>query len=140
MTTKVLVVEDNEEIYRDHLLRLFENLLSMEDFEFTNVGTIQNALDALAEEWDVILMDYSLGKQVQRDEMRFRNGADLVAFRRTLEDADPGPGAALIMGISGSAISNNLMVRAGANDAALKLNIESIADLLGNFNEIKKVV
>jgi len=134
MSTRVLVVEDDENIYQNYLMRIFGELLSMEKFEFTRVGNIYTALEALEEDWDIILMDYHLGVQyVERKGMHFRNGADLVAYRRTLEEADPKLSKPQIAGIAGSTVCNTKIVNAGANAAFLKLEVPEIAAKLKDW-------
>ena len=84
MVVKVLVIEDMDVLY-ELMLRKFEKALSIDNFEFTNVKTIPFALDSLEQDWDAILVDYYLGVQHgERGESCFRNGADLVAYRRAL--------------------------------------------------------
>ncbi len=135
MSLRVLVVEDNEELYQ-YFLRLFENLLDMEKFEFTHVSTIQGALDALSEEWDVVLMDYELGEAGEANGTQVRNGADLITYRRALEEmaAQEGSGHSLpkcqVIGTSSSRVSNNTLEKAGADLAYLKLEVPGIAEVL----------
>ena len=113
------------------MLRKFENLLSMENFEFINVKTIPFALNSLEQDWDAILMDYYLGVQCgERGESCFRNGADLVAYRRALEKAEPEKKKAYIIGFSGSDLRNNDMMDAGATCSFLKLDASGITEVL----------
>lgn len=131
MSLRVLVIEDNEVIYQDYLIRLFEELISMEEFEFTRMGTIQSALEALEEDWPMIFVDHNLGsKFVKREDIHFRNGADLIAYRRVLEEADPDREKAFIMGISESTVLNNRMISAGADGSCLKLRVEAMVSVL----------
>ena len=142
MSLKVLVVEDNEEVYQ-YFMRLFEHILEVERFEFVHVSTIQAALEVLPEEWDVVLMDYALGKAAEIDQMTFRNGADLVSYRRALEDMASQEGAeqrcpkCRIVGTSSNMVSNDLMFHAGAEEAFLKLDVPQIADYLKELLKMK---
>lgn len=100
MPIEVLVVEDMDVLYKI-LLKSFRQALPMEEFNFTHVGTKAAALDVLDQDWDVILMDYHLGTQETiRDGVEFRNGADLVAYRRKIEGIDPEK-KAYIIGMAG---------------------------------------
>ncbi len=135
MSLRVLVVEDNEELYQ-YFLRLFENLLDMEKFEFTHVSTIQGALDALDDEWDIILMDYELGVAGEANGTQVRNGADLITYRRTLEEmatqvgVDQSCPKCQIVGTSSSRITNNILMKAGADLVYLKIEVPHIAEAL----------
>ncbi len=130
MSLKVLVIEDMEVLYK-YVMRLFEKTLSIENFEFTNVQTIPLALEALEQDWDVILMDYYLGAlHGERGEASFRNGADLVAYRRALEEAEPEKKKARIIGFSGSVVCNDHMASVGATCSFLKDDVPGIAEML----------
>jgi CheY-like chemotaxis protein len=129
---KILVVEDMKVTY-DLMLLQFEQNLSIENFEFTNVSTIPFALDALEQDWDAIVMDYYLGLQFgERGGSRFEHGAHLVAYRRALEvQAEPAKKKAYIIAYSGSDERNNDMIKAGAACAFLKFDPEGISESLG---------
>ncbi len=136
MSLRVLIVEDNEEIYH-YFMRIFEHKLDTAQFEFVCASTIQAALEVLPEQWDVILMDYAMGEAAKLDEMSFRNGADLVSYRRTLEEMATQKGtnprecpACRIVGTSSNTVCNDLINKAGANGSYLKLNVPEIADYL----------
>jgi len=120
MVLRILVVEDMKVSY-DFVMRELAKILSMENFEFTNVKTIPTALDALEQDWDAILMDYYLGLQYgKRGESRFEHGAHLVAYRRELEKAESEKKKVRIIGFSGSDLRNNDMMNAGATCCFLK--------------------
>jgi len=120
MVLRILVVEDMKVSY-DFVMKELAKILSMENFEFINVKTIPPALDALEQDWDAILMDYYLGMPgVERGESCFEHGADLVAYRRTLEKAEPEKKKAHIIGFSASDLRNNDMMNAGATCCFLK--------------------
>jgi len=135
MSLRVLIIEDNEEIYH-YFMRIFEHKLDTTQFEFVCASTIQAALEVLPEQWDVILMDYAMGEAAKLDEMSFRNGADLVSYRRALESmatqegADQNCPACRIVGTSSNTVCNDLINKAGANSSYLKLNVPEIADYL----------
>ncbi len=130
MVLKVLVIEDMEISYKV-MLRGLEKPLLMGKFEFTNVKSIPAALDALEQDWDAILMDYYLGLQYgERQGSSFEHGADLIAYRRTLEKDDPEKKKAYIIGISGSDLRNQEMVDAGATTHFLKHDDTGLAEAL----------
>ena len=134
-----MVVEDMQVTY-DVVLRDLEKLLSMEDFEFINVQTIPSALDALEQDWDAILMDYGIGFQCgERGESCFRNGADLVAYRRALEKDEPEKKKVHIIGFSASNLRNDDMVDAGASCSVLKHDALPLAEALAGLANIKKI-
>ncbi len=133
MSLRILIVEDMDVLY-EIVLQKLEEELSITDFEFTNVKTIPFALDALEQDWDAILMDYYLGFQYgERGESCFRNGADLIAYRRALEEAEPEKRKTHIIGFSGSDLRNNDMIDAGATCSFLKLNASGIAEVLNSL-------
>lgn len=135
MGIKVLIVEDNQELHK-YFMRIFENILDVAQFEFVCASTIQAALEVLPEQWDVILMDYDMGESAEIDQMTFRNGADLTAYRRSLEEMATQEGAdqdcprCQIVGTSSNTVSNMLMERQGADATFLKLNVPLLADFL----------
>lgn len=145
MSLRVLVIEDNEELYQ-YFLRLFENLLDMTAFEFTHVSTIQGALDILEEEWDVVLMDYEMGVAGEANGTQVRNGADLITYRRALEDMASQEGAdqncpkSHIIGTSSSRVCNMSLVKAGADAAYLKLEVPDIAKYLQSWVKILRSI
>jgi len=126
---RLLVVEDQVEFYQDYLLRLFEKLLPMENISITHVPSLDAALVALANPWDFILMDYSLGPKTDFMGDAIRDGGDLISFRRAVE-ADKGLPTAYIMGISSNQVGNRLMEEKGANNSTLKLNVVDMANLV----------
>jgi len=123
---RILVVEDQEDFYKDYLLRIFEKLLPMEKVNITHVPTLGAALAALLEPWNMVLMDYTLGSKVEFLGDTVRDGADLVRFRRAVE-AENALSPAYILGTSGNDVANRLLMGVGANDACLKLNVEDMA-------------
>ncbi len=130
MVLRILVVEDMKVSY-DFVMRELAKILSMENFEFTNVKTIPTALDALEQDWDAILMDYYLGLQYgKRGESCFEHGADLVAYRREIEKAEPEKKKAHIIGFSASDLRNNDMMNAGAACCFLKHDEIGLAGVL----------
>lgn len=129
MFLKVLIVEDVDELY-EYYLQIFEHELPVEEIEFTRASSIQAAVELLPEPWDVILMDYGLGETVVLDKMKFKNGRDLVAFRRALEVSRGDVSRCYILGISSNGVGNDLMVESGANHGLLKLLIPEMADVL----------
>lgn len=129
MSLRVLIAEDVDELY-EYFLRIFENLLPVEEVEFTRASSVQAAVEILPEPWDVILMDYSLGAPATLNEMNFRTGKDLVAFRRTLENSQGAAPRSFIVGISSNGVGNDLMVEEGADLGLLKLLVPEIAAVL----------
>jgi CheY-like chemotaxis protein len=123
---RLLVVEDQVEFYEDYLMRFFEKLLPMETISVVHVPSIDSALTALREPWDVVLMDYTLGPRAEFLGDPVLNGADLVAFRRAIEAKEMVP-KAIIFGTSASAVGNRLMVSKGADVGVSKLNVEEMA-------------
>ena len=141
MSLRVLVVEDNEEIYQ-YFMRIFENILEIEKFEFVHVTTVQGAIEILGGQWDVILMDYTLGESAEVDGAIFRNGVDLINYRRVLENFSkdtPDPLAqALIMGTSSNTVSNDMMHAVGAEASYLKLQVPEMAGCLTEVLKLKE--
>ncbi len=130
MVLEVLVIEDMEISYKV-MLRGLEKLLLMDNFEFINVKTIPLALDALEQDWDTILIDYYLGAPYgERQGSSFEHGADLVTYRRALEEDDPEKKKAYIIGISGSDLRNQEMVGVGATCSFLKHDDTGLAEAL----------
>ncbi len=130
MALKVLVVEDIDTLYK-RIIRELKKILLTDDFEFTNVDTLSHALDALEKDWDVVIMDYYLGAAYgARDEVVFKDGGDLIAYRRGLEAAEPRRKKSHILGFSGSDDCNDHMVAVGADCSFLKFDISDIAERL----------
>ncbi len=127
---RLLVVEDQADFYQDYLLRVFENLLPMEKISVVHVPTLAAALVALQEQWDFILMDYSMGAKTDFLGDPVRDGGDLVAFRRAIE-LDRGLPGSWILGTSSNQVGNTLMLGRGADDAVLKLEVPQMAAQIG---------
>jgi len=131
MVLKVLVIEDMDISYKV-MLRGLEKLLLMQNFEFINIKTIPLALDALEQDWDTILIDYYLGVPYgERQGSSFEHGADLVKYRRALEEDNPEKKKAYIIGISASVLRNEEMVGVGATCSFLKHDDTGLAEALG---------
>lgn len=126
---RLLVVEDQAEFYQDYLLRIFEKMLPMETISVVHVPTLDAALVALVLEWDMILMDYSLGAKTEFLGDPIRDGADLVAFRRAVE-AQNGMPTAFILGTSSNQVGNRLMQERGASNTVLKIQVPEMAKLI----------
>ncbi len=143
MSLRVLIVEDNQGLHQ-YFMRIFEHKLDVAQFEFVCASTIQAALEVLPEQWDVILMDYAMGESAKIDQMTFRNGADLVAYRRSLEEMAAQKGGdrncprCRIVGTSSNSVSNTLMEGQGADDTFLKLDVPILADFLSACLRLKK--
>ncbi len=102
------------------LLKSLRKSLPMEEFNFTRVSTKATALDVLEQDWDVILMDYHLGTQETiRDGVEFLNGADLVAYRRRFEEANP-ERKAYIIGMAGLDKYNQLLEIEGVDVTCIR--------------------
>lgn len=130
--TRVLVVEDNVSFYCDYLLRLFGNLLPMDQLEFIHAATLEEAVMNLSLEWDVILLDFALpGTFRDQEGLLVKDGAGLVRLRRKFEAANQLK-KSFVMGISSSGIGNLLMVEAGADTAYLKLKVPQMASEIKN--------
>ncbi len=132
---RILIVEDNVDFYNDYLVRLFGNLLPMDQIEMVHATTVTEALTVISKKWDVILMDYSLGKGAELNGHKIRDGMDLVRIRRAVE-AEPvvvdgkvtnALAPSFIIGISNSQVGNRLMVEVGASTSFLKLQVVEIA-------------
>jgi CheY-like chemotaxis protein len=124
---RLLVVEDQVEFYEDYLLRIFEKKLPMEEINVTHVPSLQAALVALLEPWDMVLMDYTLGPKAEFLGNPVYSGADLVVFRRAVEEAGKCP-RTYILGNSGNDVANRLMKEVGANSSCFKNDVVGIAD------------
>jgi len=134
---RLLIVEDVDEIY-EYLERILMNLLPKERIETSRAATILDALELIREPWDVILMDYAMGEGVTIEGSPIRNGADLVKVRRALE----APLAerieasvkvtnlitpSFIIGTSSSTVTNEFLVKAGADTSLLKNAVPEMA-------------
>jgi len=126
---RLLVVEDQVEFYEDYLLRLFGKLLPMEKISVVHVPTLDAAIVALQEPWDFILMDYSLGPKTDFLGDPVRDGADLVAFRRAVEESRSMP-KAFILGVSSNQVGNKLMQDRGADNTVLKLAVPQMTTFI----------
>ncbi len=126
---RLLVVEDQVDFYQDYLLRIFGKLLPMESISVVHVPTLDAALAALQEQWDFILMDYSLGAKTKFLGETVRDGADLVAFRRAVEEQN-GRTKCFILGTSSNEVGNRLMRGEGANTTVLKIQVPEMAKLI----------
>ena len=127
---RLLVVEDNADLYQDYFLRLFENLLPMEEISLVHVPTLRAACQAMLEPWDFILMDYALGPKCDfREDIMVRDGADLTRFRRAVE-SDHDVAKAFILGTSSNQVGNRLIQEGGADNTLLKLQVVEMAQLI----------
>ena len=129
MSFKLLVVEDQANFYQDYLLRIFENLLPMETISVVHVPTLDAALVALLEPWDMVLMDYGMGAKTEFMGDPVRDGADLVAFRREVEHKQGLP-RTFILGTSSNQVGNRLMLERGADNTVLKLQVPQMTQLI----------
>lgn len=130
---RLLIVEDLDEIYQ-YFERILTNLLPKEKIEITRVATLRDALEVLSDtQWDVILMDYAMGEAASVEGDSIKNGSDLVKFRRAVE----GPGAdeegerrfdpSFIIGTSSSTVTNEYLVKSGADTSLLKNAVPEMA-------------
>jgi CheY-like chemotaxis protein len=126
---RLLIVEDQVDFYEDYLLRLFGKLLPLEKISITHAPTLDAALAALQEPWDAVLMDYSLGPKTEFLGESVRDGADLVRFRRAIEEKTGQP-KAYIMGMSSNNVGNRLIQERGADTSLLKLQVPEMAKLI----------
>jgi CheY-like chemotaxis protein len=128
---RLLVVEDGDVFYEDYLLRIFKKTLPMDKITIVRAANLDQALEALPEAWDMVLMDYSMGPITELSGEPVRNGADLTRYRRVLEQtADKELTPAVIVGISSSTASNRLMSSQGADRTLSKLEAETMARLI----------
>lgn len=124
---RILIVEDNKDFYNDYLIRLFNNILPMDKLEIVHASTVAEVLFKINDWWDVILMDYFLGKSVtELGGKKIKDGADLVKIRRVIESKSPNP-ASFIMGISNNQVSNRMLISAGADTSFLKICVIEMA-------------
>ena len=126
---RLLIIEDLDEIY-EYYERILTNLLPKEQIEITRAATILDSLELIREQWDVVLMDYALGEVASIEGDPIRNGADLVKVRRAVEEADDGCGGierAFIIGTSSSMVTNEYLVKGGADTSMLKNAVPEMA-------------
>ena len=126
---RVLVVEDHIKFYQNYMLRFFGKLLPMEKISLVHVPTLNAALVALLEPWDMIFMDYSLGAKTEFLGDPVLDGADLVSFRRSVEETKDTPHA-FILGTASNSIGNLHMLDRGADHALLKNKVPEMAKLV----------
>jgi CheY-like chemotaxis protein len=126
---RLLVVEDQADFYEDYLLRIFGKLLPMEKISVVHVPSLDAAITALSEPWDVILMDYSMGPGTTFLGDPIRDGSDLTALRRAIEETQNLP-KAFILGTSSNQVGNRLMQERGADNTVLKIQVPEMAKLI----------
>ena len=132
---RLLVVEDQIEFYRDYMLRIFEKSLPMKAISITHSPTLNAALEALREPWDMILMDYSMGPRIQFIGDPVQDGADLTRFRRAIEQ-DSKLGKSFILGIHSNQVGNLRMQERGTNSTVQKIQVLEMVKLIRG--ELKK--
>jgi CheY-like chemotaxis protein len=133
---RLLIIEDLDEIYQ-YYERILTNLLPKEQIEITRAATILDALELIRDPWDVILMDYALGETASIEGTPIKNGGDLVKVRRAVEsevvgDEDPGGAVprfppSFIIGTSSSMVTNEYLVKDGADTSMLKSAVPEMA-------------
>jgi len=128
---RVLIVEDNVDIYDDYLFRIFNNLLPMDRIEVEHSATLSEAVSKIQEDWDVILMDYALGKAINHEGHKIKDGADLVEMRRIIEEKSGNQ--SFIIGMSSHEVGNRLMIYKGADSSYLKLHVTEMAREIENL-------
>jgi len=135
---RLLIIEDNVDLYNDYFIRLFANLLPMDQIEVVHAASLEDGVREMAKTFDVILVDYSLGAsytkeaEAEGEEARiFRDGSELVAYRREMEGVVDGLTPAFIMGTSNNHVGNSLIEERGANTSYLKLHVVEIAEEIG---------
>lgn len=131
---RLLIIEDLDDIYQ-YYERILTNLLPKEKIEITRAATIPDSLELIREPWDVILMDYAMGAPGKIEEEPVKNGADLVKIRRAVE-ANPtvvdgkvtnALAPSFIIGTSSSMVTNEYLVRDGADTSLLKSAVPEMA-------------
>ncbi len=122
---RLLIIEDLDEIY-EYLERILMNLLPRERIEITRAATILDSLELIREPWDVILMDFAMGESASIEGDPIRNGADLVKVRRAVEQGET-LAASFIIGTSSATVTNEYLVKAGADTSMLKLEVPEMA-------------
>jgi CheY-like chemotaxis protein len=125
---RLLVIEDLDEIY-EYYERVLINLLPEEKIEITRAATILAALELIQEPWDVILMDYALGEIASIERAPVKHGADLIKVRRAVEASGDASSLipAFIIGTSSSTVTNEFLVKAGADASLLKNAVPEMA-------------
>ncbi len=126
---RLLIVEDMDELY-EYYERILTQLLPKDRIEMVRAATIASALEVIKDPWGAILMDYALGEAAHIDDSPIRNGADLVKVRRAVEAGDDGCGGterALILGISSSTVTNEFIIKEGADASMLKHQVPEMA-------------
>jgi CheY-like chemotaxis protein len=131
---RLLIVEDLDDIYQ-YYERILTNLLPKEKIEITRAATIPDSLELIREPWDVILMDYAMGMPGEIEGDPVKNGADLIKVRRVVE-ANPtvvdgkvtnALVPSFIIGTSSSMVTNEYLVRDGADTSLLKSAVPEMA-------------
>jgi CheY-like chemotaxis protein len=131
---RLLIVEDLDDIYQ-YYERILTNLLPKEKIEITRAATIPDSLELIREPWDVILMDYAMGMPGEIEGDPVKNGADLIKVRRGVE-ANPtvvdgkvtnALVPSFIIGTSSSMVTNEYLVRDGADTSLLKSAVPEMA-------------
>lgn len=131
---RLLIVEDLDDIYQ-YYERILTNLLPKEKIEITRAATIPDSLELIREPWDVILMDYAMGMPGEIEGDPVKNGADLIKVRRVVE-ANPtvvdgkvtnALVPSFIIGTSSSMVTNEYLVRDGADTSLLKSAVPDMA-------------
>lgn len=122
---RLLIVEDLDDIY-EYYERILINLLPKEKIEITRASTILDTLELIREPWDVILMDYALGEAASIENDPVRNGADLVKVRRAVEQGEM-LATSFIIGTSSSMVTNEYLVKGGADTSMLKNAVPEMA-------------
>jgi len=75
-------------------------------------------------------MDYALGEAASIENDPVRNGADLIKLRRAVEAANDGCGGierAFIIGTSSNMVTNEYLVKEGADTSMLKNAVPEMA-------------
>ena len=151
----VLVVEDNDGIYQE-FLRIFEHF-DLKDIEFTRCPGLAEAFDEknplIADGWDIILVDFGFTHSYRVSDIEvnahlsqkgsiipcshYRNGKDLIRFRRQLEEDTETIEPSYIVGIASNEDGNRLLKESGANVTVHKSNLVGLAHLLVNKSKGK---
>jgi CheY-like chemotaxis protein len=133
---RLLIIEDLDDIYQ-YYERILTNLLPKEKIEITRAATLRDSLELIREPWDVILMDYAMGDAASIEGDPIKNGADLVKVRRCVEainacEVEDGKVTealvpSFIIGTSSSMVTNEYLVRDGADTSLLKSAVPEMA-------------
>ncbi len=126
MSTRILIVEDNSGIY-DYYMRFFNILLDMDQMEIVRARDMIEALPILAQQWDIILMDYDLGPAHVYEDTKFKCGADLIAYRIFLTNNVESVKPCVTIGTASHMVGNLAMVGAGADHSFRKDEVIKIA-------------